>query len=139
MKKMHRLIAVLLCVAVLLSVTAISAVSAAAEDEDLADTGAGSITIHAKSTSAVPYIYYWNTLPSNKEVAYPGAKMTLDNSQGSGWYTFKLNDVTKMNFLITNGTSTLAGQLSGELTANTGEYWLKDGRLRNKNPELADS
>ena len=141
MTRLTRLTAILLCLAMLVSVIAISSVSAAAEEEDIADTSASSgITIHAKSNSAVPYIYYWNTLPTNKETAYPGVKMTLDKTQtGSNWYTFKLSDVTKMNFLITNGTSTLAGQLSTELTCNTGEYWLKDGRLRNKNPEEADS
>ena len=143
MNRLKRLLAVLLCLSLMLAVTAVSAVNVAAEEseDDLAETAASSgVIIHVKSKNAVPYIYYWNTLPTNQEVAYPGAKMTLDKTQtGGDWYTYSFSGLTKVNFLITNGTTALSGQLSGELTANTGEYWLKDGRLRNKNPEIPDS
>ena len=139
MKKMIRLISILLCVSIMVSVAAVSMISAAAEeDEDLAATSASGVTIHVKSKGSVPYIYYWNTLPTNKETAYPGVKMNKDSAQGSDWYTYAFSGLSKVNFLITNGTSALAGQLSEELTASTGEYWLKDGKLRNKNPEAAD-
>ena len=132
-----RIISIILCAAVLF---AIAAVSAAAEDSDLADTSASYVIIHVKSPDAVPYIYYWNTLPTNREVDYPGAKMTKDNSQyGSNWYTFTFTGLSKVNFIITNGTTAKSGQLTDELSATTGEYWLRDGRLRNKNPEEPDS
>ena len=140
MKKISRILALVLIIAMMISVAAVSAVSVAAVTEDLADTGASGVTIHVKSNDVVPYLYYWNTLPTNKEVPYPGVKMTKDNTQtGANWYTLSIANVTKVNFLVTNGTTLLNGQLSEELTCNTGEYWLKDGRLRNKNPELPDS
>ena len=139
MKKINRLTALLLCLA--LTLTAAFACSAAnAAEADLSDTAASAIIIHVKSASAVPYIYYWNTLPANRETAYPGQKMTKDDSQaGSSWYTYSFTGVTKVNFMITDGTKKLSGQLSGELSATTGEYWLRDGKLRNKNPEQPDS
>ena len=137
MKLKHRIISILLCAALMFS---LAAVSAAAENGELADSAASSIVIHVKSSGAVPYIYYWNTLPTNREIAYPGAKMTKDSSQyGSDWYTYSFSGLTKVNFLITNGKNDLSGQLSGEQSATTGEYWLRDGRLRNKNPEEPDS
>lgn len=136
MKHVSRLTAIVLCVAVMISV---AAVSAQAEVGDLADTGAAGIVIHVKSNDTVPYIYYWNALPNNLESTYPGVKMTKDNSQaGTNWYTYSFNSVEKINFLITDGTTARAGQLSDEMTCNTGEWWLRDGRLRKTNPEQPD-
>lgn len=154
MKKMSRILALIVCLMMILSVVVISVnaadediadVAADAEfadtaaDAELADTGATGIIIHVKSNDKVPYIYYWNALPSNLECTYPGVKMSKDITQtGSNWYTYSFSSSTKINFLLTDGTSNLSGQLSKELTRNTGEWWYKDGRFRNKNPEEAD-
>lgn len=140
MRSLSRLAAVALCVALMISVAAFSAVSAGAEAGDLADTGASSVIIHVKSADKVPYIYYWNALPTNRECTYPGVKMTKDNTQaGTNWYTYSFANTTKINYMITDGTTGLSGQISNELTSNAGEWWYKDGRVRNKNPEEADS
>lgn len=139
MKKLNFILAPVLVLAVLFSIFAISSVTAYAEEEDLAESGASGIVIHVKSENAVPYIYYWNALPENLEIAYPGVKMTKDNSQtGTDWYTYRFSSSSKINFMITDGTTALSGQLSGELTRTTGEWWYKNGRFRNKNPEEAD-
>ena len=153
MKKFSRVLALLMCLALMLSVAVISAQAA---DEDVADvaaeadvadlsagvdaaqTGADSIIIHIKSTDKVPYIYYWNALPTNKETSYPGVKMSLDPTQGSNWYTYTFTNTSKINLLFTDGTSNLSGQLSKELTRNAGEWWYMNGRFRSKNPEEAD-
>ena len=145
MKNYKRLLAILLCLGVLFSVAVISAsaadneVAEIAAEQELADTGADSVIVHVKATDYTPYIYYWNALPTNKECSYPGVKMTLDSSQtGSNWYTYTFTNTTKINFMITNGTSGLSGQKSGDLTRNTGEWWYKDGRFRKRNPEEPD-
>lgn len=153
MKKLSRILALLMCLAMILSVAVISTQAAEediadaaadvdvqneAADEDIAQTGADAIIIHVKSTDKVPYIYYWNALPTNKETSYPGVKMTLDPTQGSNWYTYTFSNTTKINFLLTDGTSGLSGQLSKELTRNAGEWWYMNGRFRAKNPETAD-
>lgn len=144
MKKLSRILALLMCLAMIISAVVISAQAAEEEladvsaDAEVAETGADSVIIHVKSTDKVPYIYYWNALPNNKETTYPGVRMSLDPTQGSDWYTYTFTNTTKINFLLTDGTSNLSGQLSKELTRNSGEWWYRDGRFRSKNPEEAD-
>lgn len=146
MKHFSRFAALLLCVAMLVSVAVYSAVSASAEvDESLADTSAtDGIVLHVKGevnkTAFTPYLYYWNALPSDKSVAYPGTKLTKDNAQiGGNWYTYTFTNTSKVNFLITDGTTALSGQKSEELTVTAaGEYWVKDGKIKTRNPDDFD-
>ncbi len=138
MNTIKRIISLVLCALFIVSVAVISTY---AIENEVADTSADTgITIHVKSEDCVPYVYYWNALPSDLSTAYPGVKMSLDSSQTGGkWYTYKFANATKINLLFTNGKSTLDGQISDETTRTTGEWWYKNGRWRNKNPEEADS
>ncbi len=145
MKKISRLMALLLSIAMIFSVAVISATAAdedladTAAEADIADSGADSIIIHVESTDKVPYIYYWNALPTNKETTYPGVKMTRNTSQtGPAWYTYTFTNTTKINFLLTDGTTGLSGQISKELTRTSGEWWYRNGRFSKKNPYEAD-
>ena len=145
MKNFSRILALLLCLALIVSAAVISAQAAdeeiadVAAQSDIADTGADSIIIHVDSPDKVPYIYYWNALPTNKECAYPGVKMNRDATQtGSTWYTYTFENTTKINFQLTDGTSELSGQISKELTRTTGEWWYRNGRFSKKNPYVAD-
>ena len=147
MKKFSRILALIMCLAMLFSVAVISAnaiededVADTAADVDVADTSVDGIIIHVKAEDYVPYIYYWNALPTNRECSYPGVKMTKDNSvTGTNWYTISFSGTTKINFLLTDGSTALSGQKSNELTRSQGEWWYKNGRFRKKNPEEADS
>ncbi|MBQ9246984.1 MAG: starch-binding protein, partial [Ruminococcus sp.] len=146
MKKMSRILALLMCLAMIFSVAIISAQAAdediadVAADTEVAETGADSIIIHVESTDKVPYIYYWNALPTNKETTYPGVAMQRDMTQtGSTWYTYTFSNTSKINFLLTDGTSTSKdGQISNELTRTAGEWWYRNGRFSKKNPYEAD-
>ena len=145
MKKFSRVLALLMCLALIISAAVISAQAAdeeladAAADTDIADTGADSIIIHVDSPDKVPYIYYWNALPTNKECAYPGVKMSRDTLQAGGtWYTYTFANTSKINLLLTDGTQNLSGQISKELTRTTGEWWYRNGRFSKKNPYEAD-
>ena len=146
MKKMSRILALLMCLAMIFSVAVISAQAAdedvadVAADEEIAETGADSIIIHVESKDKVPYIYYWNALPTNKETTYPGVAMQRDMTQtGSTWYTYTFSNTSKINFLLTDGTSTSKdGQISNELTRTAGEWWYRNGRFSKKNPYEAD-
>ncbi len=137
MSKLKRFAALILvfALAVSLGITGFSAA-----DEDVADVSAESgtgITVYYKCNETVPYIYYWNALPKNLETAYPGVKMTADSTQeGGNWYKYTFKDSTKINVLFTDGSSTAEGQLSGELTRNTGEWWYKEGRWYSYNPDV---
>ena len=126
MKKFSRVLALLMCLAMIISVALISAQATEVEVVDLsadvnaAQTGADSIIIHVDSPDKVPYIYYWNS------------------QTGSVWYTYSFADTSKINFLLTDGTSGLSGQISKELTRNAGEWWYRNGRFSKKNPYEAD-
>ena len=136
MKKLSRLtVAVVIAAAMILL-----AVFTASAADQLASTGASTgIVIHVKSPETTPYIYFWNTLPEDKTGTYPGARMTPDSSmQTSGWYVYTLTRVSKANFIITDGSDGLDGQLSDELSCNAGEYWYSGGRLRSRDPEEPD-
>ncbi len=99
------------------------------------ESKASGITIHYKDDEGnAPSIYYWNSLPENLEVDYPGEKMNSDSSQGSGWYTYSFPSVNKINFQFI-----VDGEQSAEMTKSAeGEYWYKNGKWYTKNPELVD-
>lgn len=103
--------------------------------EEVAATG---IVIHYKDdkASSAPNIYYWNSLPENIEVDYPGKTMTADSSQGSNWYTYTFPSVEKINFQFVSSD----GTQSAEMTKGAaGEYWYKNGKWYTRNPELVDT
>lgn len=136
MKKFKKTISLLLVMAVLCSMAVFSfSVNAAETDEAEvnADTG---ITIHYYTESkTVPYIYYWNSLPTNITMTdYPGKQMERESE--ANWYKISFNNVTKINFLFVDN-----GEQSRELTRNTGEWYYKNGRWstdRNQTNELTD-
>ncbi len=136
MTKIKRILALVLVF--LLTVTAgiVGVNAATTENAEVAAESAG-ITVYYKSDGKVtPHVYYWNTLPKNVEIEYPGVKMTLDSAQvGGNWYKYTFKDLTKVNVLFTDGTDTLDGQLSEEAMRTTGEWWYKDGKWRNYNPD----
>ena len=137
MKKLTRLAALLLT---LIIAVGVGVVGISAAEEETAEVAAASetagITVYFKCEGKTPYIYYWNALPKNLESAYPGVKMTKDASQGENWYKYTFKDSTKINFLFTDGTNTLEGQLSKELTRTSGEWWYKGTRWYGKNPDI---
>lgn len=147
MCKVKRIFALVLCITLILSIFAILNISAeevqdadVEVEEEIADTSANSgITIYYKSEDCIPYIYYWNALPTNLTCDYPGVRMTLDTSQGDKWYKYTFPNSTKINMQFTNGSSELSGQISEEQSRTTGEWWFKNGKWRNSNPEKPDS
>lgn len=124
MFKVKKLLALLLAACIVMTVGVVAA-SAAEDDSD--EVGAGGITVHCYSEAGAPNIYYWNSLPQNITTSYPGPKMT---AEGDNFYKYTFNNVTKINMLFV-----INGVQSAELTRNTGEWWYKNGRWRNKKPE----
>ncbi|MDE7390495.1 MAG: starch-binding protein, partial [Lachnospiraceae bacterium] len=132
---MRKFRCVLSCLLMLCLIASVSFVTldAKAATNDYEEVAANGIVIHYKDDSgSVPSIYYWNSLPENIEVDYPGETM---NAEGSGWYTYSFPNVTKINMqFIVNG------EQSKELTrSSAGEYWYKNGKWYNGNPELIDT
>ncbi len=86
------------------------------------------VKIHFKSTNwKNPNIYYWNSLPTNMEVSYPGVQMT---SEGNDWYTYEFQGKDKINFLFNKD-----GEQTVDLTRNAGEWWYKNGSWYAYNPD----
>ena len=140
MSKLRKISAFIL---VLILTLSIGIVGINAASEEVAEVAGASdkpgITVYFKSEDVAPYIYYWNALPQNLEVEYPGVKMTPDATQeGGNWYKYTFKDSTKINMLFTDGTAGLEGQLSAELSRTSGEWWYKDGKWRSNNPDLPD-
>ena len=132
MAKFKKLLALVLSICLICAVGIVS-VSAANADKN-ADVSAAfdGIKVHYYCEDGTPTIYYWNSLPQNKETSYPGPAMT---SEGNNWYNYTFNGVTKINMLFV-----VNGEQSPELTRKSaGEYWYKGNRWYNSNPGELDS
>ena len=111
---MRKLFKKMVCCALLAAIVATGAVTAvstntinagAAEIDEELSAASNGITIHYKDSSGnAPAIYYWNSLPNNLEVDYPGKAMTADPNEGDNWYTMTFDDISKINFMfVING------------------------------------
>ena len=140
---MKKLLKKILCCALLaamvttggIAVSEVNTITADAAEVQNESAAANGIVIHYKDSSGnAPTMYYWNSLPANLEVEYPGKAMTADSTQGTNWFTMEFPDINKINFMfIVNGNQ------SAEMTQTaTGEYWYKDGKWYKKNPEKSD-
>ena len=134
MSNLKKIVALLIALTLVISVGIVSVQAATSENSDVAAQETG-ITVHFKSETTAPYVYYWNSLPKNIETKYPGVAMTKDATEGENWYTYKFNDVTKINMLFTDKDGK---QLTSELTRKTGEWWYKGRSWRSSNPDKAD-
>ena len=90
-----------------------------------ADTG---ITIHYPASWENCNIYYWNALPNDMETKWPGNPVTKDED---GYFTYTFADVSKINFLFTNGS-----EQSADFSVKAGEWWYKNGKWTNKKPSV---
>ena len=86
-----------------------------------------SIKVHYYCAEGQPNIYYWNSLPKNISTEWPGVKM---NSEKDNWYVYEFNDKTKINMIFN-----INGNQTADLTRNSGEWWYKNGKWTDKNPD----
>ena len=102
MKRIRRVCALILAMLVATTAGVFTAFSAESKESDnsvAADQN--SITIHARQDGVSQlYVYLWNGLPTNDAMSksYPGDKMTNSDN----WFTYTVNDVTKINAIITD-------------------------------------
>ena len=73
------------------------------------------VTVHCYSADTKPSLYYWNALPNDLEVGWPGTDMISD---GDGWYSYTFDSTTKINVLFV-----LGDKQTDDFTAKTGEWW----------------
>ncbi len=137
---MRKLFRKIICCALLLGIVASggaalnsTSINADAAEVSAEESAVNGITVHYKDDKgSAPNIYYWNSLPDNLEVEYPGEKMTADSN---GWFTKTFSGVEKINLVFV-----IDGVQSAEQTRSAaGEYWYKNGKWYTKNPEEIDT
>ncbi len=134
MTSMKKFVALLLTIFTFISIGTLAA-DAAGSDSSVSEAKSV-IKVHFKSEGKAPYIYYWNSLPKNIEVEYPGKQMQKEATQGENWYSYTFPEgLTKINLIFTDKDG---NQLSRELTRTTGEWWYYNGRWRRKDPAKPD-
>ena len=139
MTGIKKLCALVLAVMMVVTVGVISVNAAQSSDSDAvaADTTNTGITIHVRmKDSTQPYVYVWNSLPTNSAMSksYPGEKMT----KGDKWYNYHVADVTKVNAIITDADGK---QYSTEKKLESGassDWYFENGKWSKYNPDEPD-
>ena len=86
------------------------------------------ITVHCFSQQETPKVYYWNALPVDQQIAWPGVEM---QAEGNHWYSYTFDETAKINVLFL-----LDGTQTEDFRANTSGDWYYDGNSwSQKKPE----
>lgn len=136
MSGMKKALALILAIVMMTTVGAVAASAVAVSEETAVAATSETITIHVKQDGlAQPYIYLWNSLPTNGAMSktYPGEKMTASGE----WFTYTLTGYTKVNALITDASGK---QYSKEQTITnvSADWWYSNNRWSKYNPEETD-
>ncbi|WP_288200850.1 alpha-amylase family glycosyl hydrolase [uncultured Ruminococcus sp.] len=135
-KKLCALVLAVMMV-VTVGVISVNAAQSSVSDAVAADTTNTGITIHVRmKDSTQPYVYLWNSLPTNSAMSksYPGEKMT----KGDKWYNYHVADVTKVNAIITDADGK---QYSTEKKLESGassDWYFENGKWSKYNPDEPD-
>ena len=134
-KKLCALVLVLMLV-VSAGIFTVSGAETSDTNEVAADTAETTgITIHVRHKDLTqPYIYLWNSLPTNSAMSksYPGEKMTSAN----GWFNYYVPNVTKVNAIVTDAKG---NQYSSEKMLTSGnEWWCDNGKWYKYNRDNPD-
>ncbi len=135
MIKIKKWCALVLSVMLVIAMGLVTANAADQTAEEVAADAETGITVHYQNEGlAQPYIYLWNSLPTNSAMSdsYPGEKMT---NSGNGWFTYYISNVTAVNMIFTDKDG---NQYSRELRRTTGEWWYRNNRWTNHNPDDVD-
>lgn len=134
-KKLCALVLVLMLV-VSAGIFTVSGAETSDTNEVAADTAETTgITIHVRHKDLTqPYIYLWNSLPTNSAMSksYPGEKMTSAN----GWFNYYVPNVTKVNAIVTDAKG---NQYSSEkMLTSANEWWCDEGKWYKYNRDNPD-
>ncbi len=139
MTRIKKLCALVLAVMMVVTVGVISVNAAQSSDSDAvsADTTETGITIHVRmSDDTQPYVYLWNSLPTNSAMSksYPGEKMT----KGDKWYNYHVADVTKVNAIITDADGKQYSSEKKLESAASSDWYCENGKWSKYNPDEPD-
>jgi len=139
MTGIKKLCALVLAVMMVVTVGVISVNAAQSSDSDAvsADTTETGITIHVRmSDGTQPYVYLWNSLPTNSAMSksYPGEKMT----KGDKWYNYHVADVTKVNAIVTDANGKQYSSEKKLESAASADWYCENGKWSKYNPDEPD-
>lgn len=139
MTGIKKLCALVLAVMMVVTVGVISVNAAQSSDSDAvsADTTETGITIHVRmSDGTQPYVYLWNSLPTNSAMSksYPGEKMT----KGDKWYNYHVADVTKVNAIVTDADGKQYSSEKKLESAASADWYCENGKWSKYNPDEPD-
>lgn len=139
MTRIKKLCALVLAVMMVVTAGVISVNAAQSSDSDAvsADTTETGITIHVRmSDSTQPYVYLWNSLPTNSAMSksYPGEKMT----KGDKWYNYHVADVTKVNAIVTDANGKQYSSEKKLESAASADWYCENGKWSKYNPDEPD-
>ena len=115
----------------------IVSVSAAEVTEKTAANEVQSIIIHARQDGVQqPYIYLWNSLPTNSAMSksYPGEKMTASGE----WFNYEVKNVTKVNAIITDASGKQYSKEQKLTLDASSEWWFSNGKWTKYDPDQTD-
>lgn len=139
MTRIKKLCALVLAVMMVVTAGVISVNAAQSSDSDAvsADTTETGITIHVRmSDGTQPYVYLWNSLPTNSAMSksYPGEKMT----KGDKWYNYHVADVTKVNAIVTDADGKQYSSEKKLESAASADWYCENGKWSKYNPDELD-
>lgn len=139
MTRIKKLCALVLAVMMVVTAGLISVNAAQSSDSDAvsADTTETGITIHVRmSDGTQPYVYLWNSLPTNSAMSksYPGEKMT----KGDKWYNYHVADVTKVNAIVTDANGKQYSSEKKLESAASTDWYCENGKWSKYNPDEPD-
>ena len=139
MTRIKKLCALVLAVMMVVTAGVISVNAAQSSDSDAvsADTTETGITIHVRmSDGTQPYVYLWNSLPTNSAMSksYPGEKMT----KGDKWYNYHVADVTKVNAIVTDADGKQYSSEKKLESAANADWYCENGKWSKYNPDEPD-
>ena len=139
MTRIKKLCALVLAVMMVVTAGVISVNAAQSSDSDAvsADTTETGITIHVRmSDGTQPYVYLWNSLPTNSAMSksYPGEKMT----KGDKWYNYHVADVTKVNAIVTDANGKQYSSEKKLESAASTDWYCENGKWSKYNPAEPD-
>lgn len=137
MTSLKKICALVLSLMIVITAGVVSVSAAETSDAEVAvdSTEVTGITIHVRDDDvAQPYIYLWNSLPTNSAMSdsYPGEKLT----KAGEWFDYYIADVTKVNAIVTDADG---NQYSSEqkLTSQY-EWWCDNGKWTKYDPDEPD-
>ena len=132
MSRMKKALALILALVMLIAAGTVAVFAAESAGESVSDTPAN-IIIHVHQDGlAQPYLYLWNSLPTNDAMSksYPGEKMTASGD----WFNYTVANITKVNVLVTDADGKQYSKEQKITNAST-EWWFKNGKWTKYDPD----